>query len=102
MGHITRTDTHLPPRMYASDLSVTDTGAHIELAAGLHITTLHMTGDTADLLADLDTLTVALDEVRRELEKKAAWAEYDVPAPRPAAEVEFVIAAGKWTRGVAA
>ncbi|GAA1455240.1 hypothetical protein [Nocardiopsis tropica] len=97
MGHITRTDTHLPPHLYASDLTVSDTGVHIELAAGLHITTLHMTGDTADLLADLDTLTVALDEVRRRLEQRAAFAEYDVPAPRPASEVEFIIAA-EWTQ----
>lgn len=96
MGHITRTEAHLPPRLYASDTSVTDTGIHLEFAAGLHIVTLHLSGDTADLLADIDTIEVALAEVRRRLEQRAAHAEYDVPAPRPA-EVEFIIGAD-WTQ----
>jgi len=97
MGHITRTDTHLPPHLYASDISVTDTGVHIEFAAGLHITTLHMSGDTADLLKDIDTIEVALAEARRRLEQRAAYAEYGVPAPRPASEVEFIIGVD-WTQ----
>lgn len=96
MTHITRRELSLPPHLYASDTSITDTGVHLEFAAGLHIATLHMTGDTADLLADLDTIEVALAEARRELEKQAAFAEYDVPAPRPA-EVEFIIGA-EWTQ----
>ncbi|MGW9447063.1 hypothetical protein [Bacillus mobilis] len=96
--HITRRELSLPPRLYASGIAITDTGVHIELASGLHIATLHMSGEAPELLADLDTLQAALEDARRQLEQRAAWAEYDVPAPRP--QVEFVIGAD-WSRGVA-
>ena len=85
MSHVTRTDTHLPPRMYTSDVTVSETGLHVEFAAGLHIATLHMSGTVGELLADLDTFEAALFEARRELEEQAKHAEYGVPAPRAAA-----------------
>ena len=96
MGHVTRKEAHLPPHMYASDVAVTETGLHLEFAAGLHITTLHLSGTDAEVLADLDTLTAALEDARRQLEQRAAFALYGPPRPRTAAEVAFVAAADAW------
>lgn len=82
MGHITRTDTHLPPRLYTADIALGEGGLHVEFAAGLHIAALHLSGDTSGILADLDTIQTALKEARLRLEERVRFAEYDAPAPR--------------------
>ena len=97
MKHDTPRFLILPPRMYAANLHTSPTSIELEFAAGLDSATLALAGPTAELLADLDTLQAALEDARRRVEQAAAFAEYDVPAPRPASEVEFIIAA-EWTQ----